>query len=126
MSLEQKVKDIIVDQLGVDAAQVTPEASFIDDLSADSLDQVELIMAFKEPPRKRGGFFFCPCRGRPGRGRVRPGGCGGRLSAKGGIGPGAQARARIAAQAPTHSASSSGSHGSRNSARSGWAARRSA
>lgn len=48
MSLEQKVKDIIVDQLGVDAAQVVPEASFIDDLSADSLDQVELIMAFEE------------------------------------------------------------------------------
>ena len=39
MSLEQKVKDIIVDQLGVDAAQVTPEASFIDDLSADSPDE---------------------------------------------------------------------------------------
>ena len=36
MSLEQKVKDIIVDQLGVDAAQVTPEASFIDDLSASA------------------------------------------------------------------------------------------
>ena len=48
MSLEQKVKDIIVDQLGVDAAQVTPEASFIDDLSADSLDQVELVMALEE------------------------------------------------------------------------------
>ena len=48
MSLEQKVTDIIVDQLGVDAAQVVPEASFIDDLNADSLDQVELIMAFEE------------------------------------------------------------------------------
>ncbi len=47
-TLEQKVKDIIVDQLGVEASQVTPEASFIDDLSADSLDQVELIMAFEE------------------------------------------------------------------------------
>lgn len=48
MSLEQKITDIIVDQLGVDAAQVVPEASFIDDLNADSLDQVELIMAFEE------------------------------------------------------------------------------
>ena len=43
-----KIKDIIVDQLGVDAEQVTPEASFIDDLGADSLDTVELIMAFEE------------------------------------------------------------------------------
>ena len=48
MSLEQKITDIIVDQLGVEAAQVVPEASFIDDLNADSLDQVELIMAFEE------------------------------------------------------------------------------
>lgn len=48
MSLEQKVTDIIVDQLGVDAAQVVESASFIDDLNADSLDQVELIMAFEE------------------------------------------------------------------------------
>ena len=48
MSLEEKVKSIIVDQLGVDAAKVVPEASFIDDLNADSLDQVELIMAFEE------------------------------------------------------------------------------
>ncbi len=48
MSLEQKVTDIIVDQLGVGAEEVTPEASFIDDLRADSLDQVELIMAFEE------------------------------------------------------------------------------
>jgi len=48
MSLEQKVTDIIVDQLGVEASQVKPEASFINDLSADSLDQVELIMAFEE------------------------------------------------------------------------------
>jgi acyl carrier protein len=44
----QKVRGIIVDQLGVEAAQVTPEASFIDDLGADSLDIVELIMAFEE------------------------------------------------------------------------------
>ncbi|MBL7191549.1 acyl carrier protein [bacterium] len=43
-----KVKEIIVDQLGVDPAKVTPEASFIDDLGADSLDTVELIMAFEE------------------------------------------------------------------------------
>ncbi len=47
-TLEQKVKDIIVEQLGVNAEQVTPEASFIDDLGADSLDTVELIMAFEE------------------------------------------------------------------------------
>lgn len=47
-TLEDRVKEIIVDQLGVDAAQVTPEANFIDDLSADSLDQVELVMAFEE------------------------------------------------------------------------------
>jgi acyl carrier protein len=42
------VKDIIVEQLGVNAEQVTAEASFIDDLGADSLDSVELIMAFEE------------------------------------------------------------------------------
>lgn len=46
--LEDRVKEIIVDQLGVNAEQVTNEASFIDDLSADSLDTVELIMAFEE------------------------------------------------------------------------------
>jgi acyl carrier protein len=46
--LEDRVKEIIVEQLGVNAEQVTPEASFIDDLGADSLDQVELIMAFEE------------------------------------------------------------------------------
>jgi acyl carrier protein len=43
-----KVKDIIVDQLGVDEEKVTMEASFRDDLEADSLDLVELIMAFEE------------------------------------------------------------------------------
>lgn len=43
-----KVRAIIVDQLGVEEAQVTPTASFIDDLGADSLDIVELIMAFEE------------------------------------------------------------------------------
>jgi len=48
MEIEEKVKEIIVDQLGVDPAQVTPEAHFIDDLGADSLDTVELVMAFEE------------------------------------------------------------------------------
>ncbi len=43
-----KVKDIIVEQLGVDADQVTENASFVNDLGADSLDTVELIMAFEE------------------------------------------------------------------------------
>jgi acyl carrier protein len=46
--VEEKVKKIIVDQLGVDAAEVTPEASFIEDLGADSLDTVELVMALEE------------------------------------------------------------------------------
>jgi acyl carrier protein len=45
---EQRIKDIIVDQLGVNADQVTPEAKFIEDLGADSLDTVELIMALEE------------------------------------------------------------------------------
>ena len=48
MALEDKVKDIIVEQLGVNAEQVTREASFIEDLGADSLDTVELIMALEE------------------------------------------------------------------------------
>ncbi|NCD32893.1 MAG: acyl carrier protein [Spartobacteria bacterium] len=48
MALEDKVRDIIVEQLGVNAEQVTSEASFIDDLGADSLDTVELVMAFEE------------------------------------------------------------------------------
>ena len=48
MALEDRVKDLIVDQLGVSVDQVTREASFIDDLGADSLDTVELIMAFEE------------------------------------------------------------------------------
>lgn len=47
-SIEQKVKDIIVEQLGVNADQVTPEAKFIEDLGADSLDTVELVMALEE------------------------------------------------------------------------------
>ncbi|MCU0303004.1 MAG: acyl carrier protein [Thermoanaerobaculales bacterium] len=48
MSIEAKVKEIIVQQLGVDAEKVTAEASFVDDLGADSLDVVELVMAFEE------------------------------------------------------------------------------
>ena len=47
-SIEEKVKSIIVEQLGVDAEEVTPDASFVEDLGADSLDTVELIMAFEE------------------------------------------------------------------------------
>jgi acyl carrier protein len=46
--IEEKVKDIIVEQLGVNPEQVTPTASFIEDLGADSLDIVELVMAFEE------------------------------------------------------------------------------
>lgn len=48
MSTEDRVKAIIVEQLGVDESQVNPEASFIDDLGADSLDTVELVMALEE------------------------------------------------------------------------------
>ncbi|MGA8809936.1 MAG: acyl carrier protein [Thermoanaerobaculia bacterium] len=48
MSVEDRVKSIIVEQLGVDAEEVNPEASFVEDLGADSLDTVELIMAFEE------------------------------------------------------------------------------
>jgi acyl carrier protein len=48
MSVADKVKSIIVEQLGVDADEVTMEASFTDDLGADSLDIVELVMAFEE------------------------------------------------------------------------------
>lgn len=47
-SIEERVKKIIVDQLGVDEAEVTPGAKFIDDLGADSLDTVELVMALEE------------------------------------------------------------------------------
>ncbi len=46
--LEEKVKQIIVEQLSVDEAEVTPTAHFVDDLGADSLDIVELVMAFEE------------------------------------------------------------------------------
>jgi acyl carrier protein len=48
MSLEQEVIDIVVEQLGVDAQDVTPEKSFVEDLNADSLDLTELIMTFEE------------------------------------------------------------------------------
>lgn len=48
MSVEAKVKQIIVEQLGVDEGQVDATASFVDDLGADSLDIVELVMAFEE------------------------------------------------------------------------------
>ena len=47
-TIEQKVKDIIVEQLGVNADQVTSDAKFIEDLGADSLDTVELVMALEE------------------------------------------------------------------------------
>lgn len=47
-SPEAKVKEIIINELGVEADKVTPEASFIEDLGADSLDTVELVMAFEE------------------------------------------------------------------------------
>jgi acyl carrier protein len=48
MAIEDKVKEIIVDQLGVEPDQVKPEAAFIEDLGADSLDTVELVMALEE------------------------------------------------------------------------------
>ena len=48
MSVAEKVKEIIVDQRGVDAAEVNPDAKFVDDLGADSLDLTELIMAMEE------------------------------------------------------------------------------
>jgi acyl carrier protein len=46
--VEAKVKDIIINELGVEPEKVTPEASFVEDLGADSLDTVELVMAFEE------------------------------------------------------------------------------
>jgi acyl carrier protein len=46
--MDDKVREIISKQLGVDIAEVTPDASFVDDLGADSLDTVELVMAFEE------------------------------------------------------------------------------
>ena len=48
MNVEEKVKELISKQLGVDPSQVTPDASFVEDLGADSLDTVELVMAFEE------------------------------------------------------------------------------
>ena len=48
MAVADKVKSIIVEQLAVDESEVTPDASFMEDLGADSLDQVELVMAFEE------------------------------------------------------------------------------
>jgi len=47
MAVPDQVKKIIVEQLGVDEEEVTPDASFVDDLGADSLDTVELVMAFE-------------------------------------------------------------------------------
>jgi acyl carrier protein len=47
-NLEEKVKDIIVEELGVERAKLTSEASFMEDLGADSLDTVELVMAFEK------------------------------------------------------------------------------
>lgn len=48
MAVDEKIKSIIVEQLGVKPEEITPTASFIDDLGADSLDTVELVMAFEE------------------------------------------------------------------------------
>ena len=48
MAIEQRVKEIIVEQLGVSEGEVKPEAKFVDDLGADSLDLVELVMALEE------------------------------------------------------------------------------
>ena len=48
MSIEKRVKEIIVEQLGVNESEVAPEAKFVDDLGADSLDLVELVMALEE------------------------------------------------------------------------------
>ena len=47
-SVTERVNNLVVEQLGVNAEQVTPEATFVDDLGADSLDTVELVMAFEE------------------------------------------------------------------------------
>ena len=48
MNLEEKVKNLVISQLGVDAGKVTTDSLFVDDLGADSLDTVELVMAFEE------------------------------------------------------------------------------
>ena len=47
-SIEERVREIVVEQLGVNPEQITPEAKFVEDLGADSLDTVELVMAFEE------------------------------------------------------------------------------
>ena len=47
-SIKERVREIVVSELGVEAEKVTPEASFVEDLGADSLDTVELVMAFEE------------------------------------------------------------------------------
>ncbi len=47
-NIEEQVKQIVVEHLGIDESKVTPESKFIDDLGADSLDTVELVMAFEE------------------------------------------------------------------------------
>ena len=47
-NIDERVRDLVVEQLGVSQDQVSPQASFIDDLGADSLDTVELVMAFEE------------------------------------------------------------------------------
>jgi acyl carrier protein len=47
-SVEEKVRQIVMDQLDIEASEVTPKASFVDDLGADSLDRVELVMALEE------------------------------------------------------------------------------
>tara|TARA_Y100000590_G_C14842461_1_gene684454 strand:- start:216 stop:449 length:234 start_codon:yes stop_codon:yes gene_type:complete len=46
--IEEQVKKIVIDHLGIEESKVTPESKFIDDLGADSLDTVELVMAFEE------------------------------------------------------------------------------
>jgi len=48
MNMDERIKNLVITQLGVDASKVTNESSFIDDLGADSLDTVELVMAFEE------------------------------------------------------------------------------
>jgi acyl carrier protein len=47
-SVEEKVNQIVIEQLGLEPSEVTPDASFVDDLGADSLDRVELVIAFEE------------------------------------------------------------------------------
>ena len=54
--VQDQVKKIVIDHLGIDESKVTPEAKFIDDLGADSLDTVELVMAFEE----KFGIFAVP------------------------------------------------------------------